>query len=634
VLEPIGFGFARSLGRYLLVRDRYPEAEMLLGIGNLTELTDADSAAINLLLLGFCEELSIRSVLTTEVISWASSCVRELDIARRLVHHAVSRRVLPKHLEPRLHLLRDAVVHRFGEERLAALAREIKDRNFRLFAEDGKLHVIRAGVHLDGDDPFELFARMGVEDASHAFYLGYELAKAVHCADARQELRAGRGAPLGFSHSGGDDAPRRRARRGTGGLRALTPMALLVSPAGSLPLVYALEPAPDAWLAFQSLADLRGALFLDSAAPDRFRGRHSYVTAAPFEMIRGGLDGVQVDAFLGAELADGGAPQRSTLTGDPFQIVQERLARFAAEPSAVAPPFQGGAAGLFGYGLSRVVEKLPPPARDEFGLPDLVLGLYDWVLAFDPGERRAFLVSQGFPAATEAERRLRASSRAEEVLMRLAAGEKAAAPALEGAPLAVGDLAPSHAVPGNSGLLSNFTPAGYVNAVRRAIEYVHAGDIFQVNISQRLLLPLGASPLEVYGRLRRGNPAPYAGYFHTGEVVIASCSPEQFLTLSGREVVTRPIKGTHPRGYTPEADSYGREALFESEKDRAENVMIVDLLRNDLSRVAKPGTVTVPHLFEIEGYPTVHHLVSEVRGELRTVSGPWTFSVRRFLAAP
>ena len=394
-------------------------------------------------------------------------------------------------------------------------------------------------------------------------------------------------------------------------------MALLVSPAGSLPLVYALEPAPDAWLAFQSLADLRGALFLDSAAPDRFRGRHSYVTAAPFEMIRGGLDGVQVDAFVGTELADGGAPQRSTLTGDPFQIVQERLARFAAEPSAVAPPFQGGAAGLFGYGLSRVVEKLPPPERDEFGLPDLVLGLYDWVLAFDPSERRAFLVSQGFPAATEAERRLRASSRAEEVLMRLAAGEKAAAPALEGAPLAVGDLAPSHAVPGNSGLLSNFTPAGYVNAVRRAIEYVHAGDIFQVNISQRLLLPLGASPLEVYGRLRRGNPAPYAGYFHTGEVVIASCSPEQFLTLSGREVVTRPIKGTRPRGYTPEADSYGREALFESEKDRAENVMIVDLLRNDLSRVAKPGTVTVPRLFEIEGYPTVHHLVSEVRGELR-----------------
>ena len=179
VLEPIGFGFARSLGRYLLVRDRYPEAEMLLGIGNLTELTDADTAAINLLLLGFCEELSIRSVLTTEVISWASSCVRELDIARRLVHHAVSRRVLPKHLEPRLHLLRDAVVHRFGEERLAALAREIKDRNFRLFAEDGKLHVIRAGVHIDGDDPFELFARMSVEDASHAFYLGYELAKAV-----------------------------------------------------------------------------------------------------------------------------------------------------------------------------------------------------------------------------------------------------------------------------------------------------------------------------------------------------------------------------------------------------------------------------------------------------------------------
>lgn len=179
VIEPIGFGFASSLGRYLEVRRRYPEAAMLMGVGNLTELTGADTAPINLLLAAFCEELGIRSVLTTEVITWARSSVRELDIARRLAHHAVARRRLPKHVEPRLHLLRDEALLRHGPEALARLAAEIKDRNFRLFAEDGKIHVMNSELHLAGEDPFELFREMKVEDASHAFYLGYEMAKAV-----------------------------------------------------------------------------------------------------------------------------------------------------------------------------------------------------------------------------------------------------------------------------------------------------------------------------------------------------------------------------------------------------------------------------------------------------------------------
>lgn len=179
VIEPIGFGFAASLGRYLAARERYPDAEILMGIGNLTELTDADSAAINLVLLGFCEEVGIRSVLTTEVIGWARSSVRELDIARRLAHFAVTRRRLPKHVEPRLHLLRDEAVHRHGPEALRDLAARIKDKSFRIFAEDGRIHVLSAGTHIAGEDPLELFPAMGVEDASHAFYLGWEMAKAA-----------------------------------------------------------------------------------------------------------------------------------------------------------------------------------------------------------------------------------------------------------------------------------------------------------------------------------------------------------------------------------------------------------------------------------------------------------------------
>lgn len=178
ILEPIGFGFSASLGRYLEVRRRYPDAAMLMGVGNLTELTDVDSAGVNTLLLGFCQEQRIHSVLTTAVIPWARSSVRELDLARRLVRHAVEHRTLPKHLEPRLVMLRDPAVPRFGPEALAELARRVKDPNWRLFAEDGRLIAFNNEHFLTSTDPFELFPRMGVTDPSHAFYLGYELMKA------------------------------------------------------------------------------------------------------------------------------------------------------------------------------------------------------------------------------------------------------------------------------------------------------------------------------------------------------------------------------------------------------------------------------------------------------------------------
>jgi dihydropteroate synthase-like protein len=182
VLEPVGFGFAASLGRYLEVRRRYPQAALMMGVGNLTELTDADSAAINVLLLGFCQELGIRSVLTTQVINWCKSAVHELDLARRLVYYACKERILPKHLEPNLVLLRDPRPRIHGEETLRELAGNVKDRNFRLFAERGLLHVINNAMFLQGTDPFTLLEQMRAReeiDPAHAFYLGYEMAKAV-----------------------------------------------------------------------------------------------------------------------------------------------------------------------------------------------------------------------------------------------------------------------------------------------------------------------------------------------------------------------------------------------------------------------------------------------------------------------
>jgi dihydropteroate synthase-like protein len=183
IIEPIGFGFAASLGRYIEVRRRYPAVEIMMGVGNLTELTDVDSAGVNVMLAGFCQELGIRSVLTTEVINWCRSAVREFDLARQLVYHAVTERVLPKHLEPELVMFRDPRLYEVGEEGLRQLARDVTDRNYRLFAEGGAIHVINGSMHLQGTDPFELFAEMQRRDAkldaAHAFYLGYEMAKAV-----------------------------------------------------------------------------------------------------------------------------------------------------------------------------------------------------------------------------------------------------------------------------------------------------------------------------------------------------------------------------------------------------------------------------------------------------------------------
>ena len=171
-------------------------------------------------------------------------------------------------------------------------------------------------------------------------------------------------------------------------------------------------------------------------------------------------------------------------------------------------------------------------------------------------------------------------------------------------------------------MTSNFDRAGYLKAARRAIDYIHAGDCFQVNLSQRLLHRATLPPLELYDRLRRRNPAPFAGYFDLGDFAIASASPERFLRVENGEVSTRPIKGTRPRGATPEEDERQKWALLDSEKDRAENVMIVDLLRNDLGRVCAYGSVRVEALCRLESYRTVHHLVSEVRGRLRPGLGP------------
>ncbi|HZT83634.1 MAG TPA: anthranilate synthase component I family protein [Gemmataceae bacterium] len=372
------------------------------------------------------------------------------------------------------------------------------------------------------------------------------------------------------------------------------------------PLVEELAPGPDPWEAARRLAHLPHLLFLDSAAADSPWGRYSFVTADPFAVLR------------------------DTGRGDPFAALARRLARLPAERLPGLPPFQGGAAGLFGYDLCHHVERLPRPRCDEFAVPPMVVGLYDWVVSFDHRQGRAWLVSTGLPEADPARRRERAGRRLREVLALLAAPPRPPRPLSAARDLRPDQLCPQYPLPGHDGVLSNFDRPGYLAAARRAVEYVHAGDCFQVNIAQRLLARSAGPPLELYGRLRERNAAPFAGYFQAGRhFAVASASPERFLRVTAGggghppdEVQTHPIKGTRPRGRTPEEDQARAAELLASAKDRAENVMIVDLLRNDLGRVCQYGSVRVEAVCRVESFRYVHHLVSEVRGRLRPGLGP------------
>ncbi|HEY0777616.1 MAG TPA: aminodeoxychorismate synthase component I, partial [Gemmatirosa sp.] len=279
-----------------------------------------------------------------------------------------------------------------------------------------------------------------------------------------------------------------------------------------------------------------------------------------------------------------------------------------------------GAAGYLAYEWSRTLERLPAARYDDLALPDVVIGVYDWVLAWDHAAKCAWIISTGLPETGAAARTRRAAQRLTFIRDRLARAPGVPAPVRGASPTVA--AAPSFAVDGSWGepplaLRSSFTRAAYVDAVARVREYILAGDIFQANLSQRFEAPLGEPPWAVYQRLRARNAAPFAAYVDFPEATILSASPERFLRVdpAGR-VETRPIKGTRPRGDSPEHDAALGRALVESAKDRAENLMIVDLMRNDLSRACAPGTVRVPELFALEQYATVHHLVSTVIGEL------------------
>ncbi len=385
------------------------------------------------------------------------------------------------------------------------------------------------------------------------------------------------------------------------------------------PLVDNLGTAGDPMEAVGRFLDLPYLLFLDSATGAALAGeshqlgRYSFLAADPACVIR--------SKGRKTELGGPGRPW-TPIGADPLIALRDLLAPFAADPVSGLPPFQGGAAGYIGYDYGALLERLPPTRFDDLAIPDVVLGLYDWVIAWDHLLETAWIVSTGLPE-TGPRRGDRAGERLAMVRERLGGPARDVSRPVPGPTAPPAAEAPSYPVLGVEGaeaigLRSTFTHRGYLDAVTRVRDYIVAGDIFQANLSQRFQAPLTEPAFDLYARLRHDNPAAFAAYLDVGELRVLSASPERFLRLdeNRRHVETRPIKGTRPRGLGPMHDAALGRALSESDKDRAENVMIVDLLRNDLSRVCRPGTVRVPELFALEQHPTVHHLVSTVVGEL------------------
>ncbi|KAA0577026.1 aminodeoxychorismate synthase component I [Azospirillum sp. B21] len=335
---------------------------------------------------------------------------------------------------------------------------------------------------------------------------------------------------------------------------------------------------------FRPWATQPWAMLLDSAAPHPQNGRFSYIVAEPFQTV---------ESIGGRTLVDG-AP----VPGSPFDALERALAAYPV-PAAGPVPFNGGAVGFVGYEAGTALEGLRSCHGNPGGQPDMAFGLYDVVAAFDRETRSAWVIAAR-PEAEERARRMAAR-------LSVPPPEQSAGPA----PLR---------------WRSELSRPDYLDRVGRVLEYIRAGDIYQANFTQRFLADVDGTldAYALYERLRRLSPAPFAAFLNCGpRLRLAGASPERFIRLrADRTIETRPIKGTRPRHAEPTADAAAAAELSASIKDRAENLMITDLLRNDLARVSEVGSVKVPVLFGLESFASVHHLVSVVTSRLVPGLGP------------
>ena len=336
----------------------------------------------------------------------------------------------------------------------------------------------------------------------------------------------------------------------------------------------------DALPIFDAIRNKDNVFFLDSSRRGGYSGRYSFLGFEPFYILK------------------------SKQEPGAFSRVRELLERFKLNNIKQGFPFSGGAVGYFSYDSGLCLEKIRKAAIDDLELPDLFLGFYDCVIAIDHWKKKLAIFSSGFPEKSY----LLAKKRAESRLKRF-----------------IGQLSGVKAVPsyreyaltrGRVKLSSNFTRKKYLQAVAIAKDYIKKGDIYQVNLSQRFFSRYNKSAFNLYKRLRHVSPSEFSGYLDCGDFQILSSSPERFLYFDGRKVSTRPMKGTRPRGISPQGDLRQKRALLKSAKDKAELVMIVDLLRNDLGRVCKYGSVKVSSMRTLEAYSTVYQTTASIEGIL------------------
>lgn len=331
---------------------------------------------------------------------------------------------------------------------------------------------------------------------------------------------------------------------------------------------------------FARIAHRPWAVYLDSGWPGSHYGRYDILAAEPFITITTQGEKTEVRENQSVSVTD----------EDPFLVLKSILKRFGTEATHL--PFAGGAIGYFAYDLARRLESLPEQAMDAERMPEMAVGIYDWAAVFDHHAGRAWLVGQGHDART--------AQQWPELLRLLSSDETAETGVFE--------------VKGQ--VRSNMDEASYAIAFDRIKRYIADGDCYQVNLAQRFSVEAQGDSWTAYRQLRQFSPAPFSAYFNTPDAQILSASPERFLRVEDGRVETKPIKGTRPRSTDPVQDKAYADALQSSLKDRAENVMIVDLLRNDIGKNCAVGSVRADKLFELESFANVHHLVSTVTGAL------------------
>ena len=335
---------------------------------------------------------------------------------------------------------------------------------------------------------------------------------------------------------------------------------------------------------FETIRHLSMPLLLDSSRPASHFGRYDIAMAEPLAVIshKDGVTKVEQNNTT------------KTTDVDPFSLIGQLQSQLLVDtsklPQAQGIPFTGGAAGLFGFDLGRSIEVIPSTAAADIAMEDMCIGIYPWAIITDHELKSTYLVSQLDELSTEA----------------LKADILLATPTQDKEFVLERDF------------VSNMTREQYAEKFHRVIDYIHAGDCYQVCLAQRFDAPYKGNPWAAYKQLRLVSPTPFSAYLETPEGALLSLSPERFLKVDNCKVETKPIKGTRPRGKTDAEDQQLIEELAASPKDRSENVMIVDLLRNDISKHCLPFSVKVPSLFAIETYSNVHHLVTTVTGELES----------------